>query len=138
MTVLSALISGLVMALGLIVSGMIDPAKVRAFLDIFGAFDATLFFVMAGALLITVLGFNFKPCQKPFLCERFDLPAKKKIDAPLILGALFFGAGWGLAGFCPGPALAGLGLGRVEIFIFVIAMLAGMMAAQLIIRRKSN
>lgn len=134
--IVASFISGLVMALGLMISGMIDPARVRAFLDIFGRFDPTLAFVMAGALSVTSIGFRFNPFKKPVLCEHFDLPAKKKIDAPLILGALCFGVGWGLAGFCPGPALAGLALGYVKIFIFIGAMLTGMTLAGFVIARK--
>ena len=126
MFVVIAFISGLIMSLGLIISGMVNPQKVIRFLDIFGSFDPTLVFVMVGALIVAGIGFRWIGCSKPLLCDRFDLPKNNKIDAPLILGAVLFGIGWGLAGFCPGPALVGLGLGLPKVVIFVFSMLTGM------------
>jgi len=126
-----ALISGLMMSMGLIISGMINPKKVIGFLDVFGAFDPTLVFVMAGALAVTIVGYRLaSKTGKPVLCESFDLPKKNKIDVLLILGAVLFGAGWGWAGFCPGPALVGLGLCLPKAAIFVLSMLAGMFLAK--------
>jgi len=126
MYIFTAMLSGLMMSLGLIISGMINPAKVIGFLDVFGHFDPTLAFVMAGALIVTSIGFRLIGCSKPVLCECFDLPKKNKIDAPLVLGSALFGIGWGLAGFCPGPALVGAGLGLSKAMIFVFFMLIGM------------
>ena len=125
--VISALVSGLVFGLGLAVSGMMNPAKVIGFLDVAGDWDPTLAFVMGGALLVAVPAYRFIPKrQRPVLEEGFDLPNKKAIDAPLIWGSALFGVGWGLVGFCPGPAVAALGTGLAPVFAFVAAMLAGM------------
>ena len=118
------------MSLGLIISGMVNPQKVIGFLDVFGHFDPTLAFVMAGALFVAFIGFRLAGNSKPLLCDTFDLPKKNKIDAPLIGGAALFGIGWGLAGFCPGPALVSVGLGFSKAFIFVLAMLVGMLIAK--------
>ncbi len=115
------------MATGLILSGMVNPQKVIGFLDIFGSFDPTLAFVMAGALLVTTIGYRLTGfCSKPVLCEGFDTPAKNKIDGSLIAGSAIFGIGWGLAGFCPAPAMVGIGLGLHKAVVFVGAMLFGM------------
>ena len=134
MFIIMAFISGLIMSFGLIISGMVDPRKVIGFLDISGSFDPTLAFVMAGALLVTGIGFRWSGCPKPLLCGSFDLPRKDKVDAPLIWGAAVFGIGWGLAGFCPGPAIVGIGLGLPKAAIFVLAMMAGMFIARQILR----
>lgn len=130
MRILVAFISGLIMSAGLILSGMINPAKVIGFLDIFGTFDPTLAFVMAGALLVTGIGYRLSFLRaKPVCNDCFNLPTKTKIDAPLIAGAAIFGIGWGLAGFCPGPAIVGVGLLLPKAMIFVLAMLIGMFLA---------
>ena len=129
-----AFISGLIMSMGLIISGMINPQKVIGFLDIFGHFDPTLAFVMLGALIVTAIGFRLFGCSKPLLGECFDLPKKNKIDTPLILGAAIFGVGWGLVGFCPGPAIVGVGLGLSKAVVFVFFMLIGMFLARKIFR----
>ncbi len=124
--VLAALVSGLVFGLGLAVSGMMNPAKVIGFLDVAGDWDPTLAFVMGGALLVAVPAYRFIPKRgRPVLEEGFSLP-KKAVDAPLIWGSALFGVGWGLVGFCPGPAVAALGTGLAPVFAFVAAMLAGM------------
>jgi hypothetical protein len=121
--VLAALVSGLVFGLGLAVSGMMNPAKVIGFLDVAGDWDPTLAFVMVGALP----AYRFIPKRRrPVLEEDFNLPKKQVIDAPLIWGSALFGVGWGLGGFCPGPAVAPLGTGLAPVFAFVAAMLAGM------------
>jgi uncharacterized protein len=124
--IVSALLVGLIFALGLAVSEMINPARVIGFLDVAGHWDPTLIFVMGGALLVTVPIFPLVlRRKKPFLAEQFNLPTKVKIDRPLILGAIIFGVGWGLAGFCPGPALAALASGSPGVALFVAAMIAG-------------
>lgn len=129
--ILTSFLSGFLMAIGLIISGMTNPQKVVGFLDIFGHFDPTLAFVMVGALLVTGIGyFLIGRCAKPVWCENFDLPAKKKVDLRLIGGSALFGMGWGLAGFCPGPAIVGVGLGLSKAVIFVSAMLIGMLLAR--------
>jgi uncharacterized membrane protein YedE/YeeE len=127
--IVSAFTAGTLFGLGLAVSEMINPARVIGFLDIAGRWDPTLVFVMGGALLVTATIFPLvlrRP--KPFLAERFHLPAKKEIDRPLVLGAVIFGIGWGLAGFCPGPALAALSSGSSGVAVFVVAMVAGQWA----------
>ena len=123
----AALTSGLVFGLGLAISGMMDPAKVIGFLDVVGNWDPTLAFVMAGALLVAVPAYRLIPRRgRPLLEEKFSLPEKKAIDAPLLGGSALFGVGWGIVGFCPGPAIAALGTGLLPVFAFVAAMLAGM------------
>jgi uncharacterized protein len=117
---------GIIFALGLAVSEMINPARVIGFLDITGRWDPTLLLVMTGALAVTVPSFPVilrRP--KPFLATQFSLPTKSRIDPPLILGAAIFGVGWGLGGFCPGPALAALASGSAGVILFVIAMVLG-------------
>ena len=130
MFIAMAFVCGLMMSVGLIISGMINPQKVIGFLDIFGNFDPTLAFVMAGALIVAGIGFRLSGCPKPVLCEAFELPKKNKIDTPLILGAALFGIGWGLAGFCPGPAIVGIGFGLSKVLTFCIAMVSGMFLAK--------
>ena len=125
--VLAALVSGLVFGLGLAVSGMMNPAKVIGFLDVAGDWDPTLIFVMVGALLVAVPAYRFIPRRgRPVLEEGFSLPKGRSVDRPLVLGSGLFGVGWGLVGFCPGPAVAALGTGLAPVFAFVAAMLAGM------------
>ncbi|MGB3632529.1 MAG: DUF6691 family protein [Rubrobacteraceae bacterium] len=126
-----ALFSGTFFGLGLAISGMANPAKVIGFLDVAGDWDPTLAFVMGGAILVTMPAFRviFKR-RSPVLAEKFELPTKKKIDAPLIGGSAVFGVGWGLSGFCPGPAITALVpalmTGLVPVFVFFAAMIAGM------------
>jgi uncharacterized membrane protein YedE/YeeE len=133
MYILVSFICGLTMSIGLIISGMINPQKVIGFLDLFGDFDPTLAFVMVGALSVAAIGFRLFGFSKPLLCESFDLPKKNKIDVKLLGGAGLFGIGWGLAGFCPGPAIVGVGLGFPKAVIFVFAMLVGMFLAKKIL-----
>lgn len=125
--ILSAFASGLVFGLGLILSGMTDPAKVIGFLDLAGNFNPALAFVMAGAIPVAAIAFRIAARRK----AAPPLPATGKIDKPLLLGALTFGAGWGLAGYCPGPALASLASGGADAGIFVAAMLGGMLLFEL-------
>jgi hypothetical protein len=118
---------GLLFGFGLALSGMLDPARVRGFLDIFGAWDPSLAFVLAGAVMTTFIGVRVsKRLASPALAPRFDLPAKSHIDAELILGAAIFGVGWGIAGLCPGPAIASLSLGLWPTIVFTAAMIIGM------------
>jgi hypothetical protein len=126
-SLLSAFASGLLFGLGLAVSGMINPGKVLAFLDIAGDWDPSLAFVMLGAFIVTAPGYAMaKRLQGPLCGDGFQLPAKTAIDHHLTIGTLLFGIGWGLVGYCPGPALASLGIGGGRTFLFVIAMLIGM------------
>jgi uncharacterized membrane protein YedE/YeeE len=125
-----ALLTGTLFGLGLAISQMINPDKVLAFLDIFGAWDPSLAFVMGGAVAVTALTFRrVLALPKPLFGSRFEVPTSNAIDAPLLAGAVIFGIGWGLAGYCPGPAIASLALGSMEPVIFVIAFVVGNAAA---------
>lgn len=132
MRLLIALAAGGLFGAGLAYSGMSDPARVQAFLDLFGAWDPTLAFVMAGALLPMALAWLLqRQMSRPLADARFDLPGTSEIDARLAVGAVLFGIGWGVAGLCPGPALADLAIAPVSVLPFVAAMLTGMMAQRL-------
>ena len=123
----SAFVAGLLFGLGLIVSGMFNPAKVLGFLDLAGAWDPSLAFVMAGAIAIGMAGFAVAAKRSTSLLEApMQLPQNRQIDSRLIAGSLTFGVGWGLAGFCPGPALVALGFAQAKAVLFVTAMLLGM------------
>ena len=127
MTILSALLAGLLFGIGLIVSGMTDPAKVIGFLDLAGNWDPSLGFVMGGAILVGIFAFGAaRKRQRSLLGAPMRLPTATVIDRRLVLGSLAFGAGWGLAGYCPGPALASLAAGGDKPLLFTLAMLAGM------------
>jgi uncharacterized membrane protein YedE/YeeE len=131
-------IAGLLFGLGLVVSGMADPAKVQNFLDVFGTWDASLAFVMAGAVATTLIGYRLalrRPA--PLLAPTFAVPAGNVIDRRLLVGASLFGVGWGLTGFCPGPAVVSLPLLAPGTLFFVPAMLAGIVAARLLSRRRA-
>ncbi len=122
-----ALFSGALFGLGLAVSGMTNPAKIIGFLDLAGEWDPTLAFVMGGALLVTIPAFRLiLGRQRPILAGDFALPAESTLDARLLGGAALFGVGWGLSGFCPGPAVAALVTGLAPVVAFVAAMMAGM------------
>lgn len=137
MKLLSALLAGLVFGIGLIHSGMSDPFKVLGFLDLAGRWNPSLAFVMGGALLVGMLAFSLAVRRKQSLFgEPMRVPAAAPIDHRLLLGALGFGVGWGLAGFCPGPALMSLLLGG-KALIFCLAMLAGMAMFELIERARN-
>lgn len=124
---LFALLAGLLFGLGLILSGMTDPAKVTAFLDVAGAWDPSLAFVMGGALLVALPAFYVARRRgTTFGGAPLQLPTARHLDRPLIAGSVMFGAGWGLAGYCPGPALASLSMPEGAPWLFVAAMLAGM------------
>jgi uncharacterized membrane protein YedE/YeeE len=132
-SLLVALASGLLFGLGLTVSSMIDPAKVLSFLDIAGNWDPSLAFVMLAAIPVTAIGFAIAGRRgKPLIETFFRGPTATAIDRRLVLGSLLFGVGWGLVGYCPGPALAALGLGNPATWLFVAAMLAGMASYELI------
>jgi hypothetical protein len=127
-----ALLSGLIFGLGLIVSGMANPAKVLNFLDPFGTWDPSLAFVMGGAIAVTAPGFAlfFRSRQKPLFDSTFRLPTRSDLEPKLLTGSAIFGIGWGLGGFCPGPALTALPLAATGTLIFVPFMLIGMWAAR--------
>lgn len=127
MIAIVALLSGLVFGLGLILSGMGNPAKVQNFLDIGGTWDPSLGLVMGGAIAVGLVAFTWAKRRKTsVLGEPMQLPTSMAVDRKLLTGAALFGAGWGLAGFCPGPAVMNLATLRVEVWLFVAAMLAGM------------
>ena len=122
---------GLLFGVGLVVSGMSDPAKALNFLDLFGTWDPSLAFVMGGAVFVAFIGYRLVLLrERPFAAERFDLPARERIDGSLVAGAAIFGLGWGLGGFCPGPAITAVGLGATGTLAFLPAMIAGMWAAR--------
>jgi uncharacterized protein len=128
-------IVGLLFGWGLLLSGMTDPGKVQGFLDLFGAWDPSLAFVMAGAIAVGVFAFALaKRRTRTFLGGALQLPQARDIDQPLIVGSVLFGVGWGLAGFCPGPGIVAMAAGEVKAVVFVVAMLAGMVAYTLLRR----
>jgi uncharacterized membrane protein YedE/YeeE len=127
MPAIAALISGFVFGWGLLISGMMQPAKVLAFLDIFGNWDPSLAVVMAAALVVSSAGFALaKRRERPLLAAQSLWPSKTDIDRPLVVGAVLFGAGWGLVGLCPGPALENLATLSPRVVVFVVAMAVGM------------
>ena len=118
---------GLLFGVGLILSGMTDPGKVQGFLDLAGAWDPSLALVMGGAIAVGLAAFALaRKRTTAFLGGAMQLPTRRDIDRPLVVGSLVFGVGWGLAGFCPGPAVVALGAGHWQALVFVLAMLAGM------------
>ena len=124
---IASFVCGLIFGAGLLISGMTQPEKVLGFLDIFGAWDATLAFVMAGAVAMASIGFALaKRRGAPVLAEKLQWPTRSDIDAPLVTGAALFGLGWGLVGLCPGPALVNLAGFSLPILVFVVAMAVGM------------
>jgi len=136
MNLVSALLAGLVFGLGLVLSGMSNPAKVLGFLDLAGGWDPSLLFVMGGALAVGLLAFALARRRgRTLLGEALQLPAARQVDRRLVGGSLLFGIGWGLAGFCPGPALVALGLGEPKALVFVAAMLLGMALFEWLERR---
>ena len=136
MVIVMAWLAGVVFGLGLIVGGMTNPAKVLAFLDISGDWDPSLAFVMMGAIAVGFFAFKAAAKQsRSLLGLPMQLPAIKQVDRKLVIGALLFGTGWGLAGFCPGPAVASLLVGGSAVWLFVASMLAGMALHTLAVRR---
>jgi uncharacterized membrane protein YedE/YeeE len=140
MHVLSAFAVGLIFGIGLIVSGMTDPSKIIGFLDLTGRWDPSLAFVMGGAVVVGLIAFRVaRRRTAAFLGGAMHLPTAQQIDRRLVLGSLAFGVGWGLAGYCPGPAVVSVGMGQEKAIVFVVAMLAGMGIYELIERlRRSN
>lgn len=138
MTVFTSFLAGLVFGLGLIVSGMANPAKVLGFLDLGGRWDPSLAFVMGGAIAVGAVAFAVaRRRTRSLLGAAMRLPAARAIDRRLVAGSVLFGIGWGVAGFCPGPGLVAAGMGEAKALVFVAAMLAGMMGYELIERRRS-
>ncbi len=130
---------GLLFGIGLILSGMTDPGKVIGFLDLFGNWDPSLALVMGGAIMVGVFAFALaKRRTRTFLDGALHMPRSTDIDRRLVVGGLVFGAGWGLAGFCPGPALVSLGAGQPKAAVFVVAMVAGMVIFEMLERRQAR
>ena len=138
MALLINFVIGLIFGLGLVISGMSNPAKVLNFLDLAGSWDPSLAFVMGGAVIVTFIGYRIVLQRKaPIFDTKFHIPTRTDVDARLIVGPALFGIGWGLGGFCPGPALTAIGLGAPGTLIFVPAMLAGMWVARLTAERRA-
>ena len=130
---LPPLASGALFGAGLTISGMSDPARVRGFLDVFGRWDPTLVFVMGGAVIVMAIAWRIQARMKtPVFGDKFSLPDRRDFDGRLIAGSALFGIGWGLAGLCPGPAVASLALSPLSVLPFLVAMLAGMAAHNLL------
>jgi uncharacterized membrane protein YedE/YeeE len=131
MRLITTYLIGLIFGVGISISGMANPAKVLNFFDIAGTWDPSLAFVMAGALIVTFVGYRFvlkRPA--PLMSPTFQLPTRRDLDLPLIGGSAVFGVGWGIAGFCPGGALPALGTGQRDVFVFVAALLLGIIIAK--------
>lgn len=136
---ITAFASGLIFGLGLLLSGMANPEKALAFLDLFGAWDPSLALVMAGAIGVGLPVFYFaKGRNLSLLGEQVQLPTRRDIDHPLVPGSLAFGPGWGLAGFCPGPAIVATGAGATKAIVFTLAMLSGMLVFHVLDRSKGT
>lgn len=132
-TIVTALLSGILFGIGLALSQMTNPEKVIGFLDLTGNWDPSLIFVMLGALAVTFVGFRFiLKRSAPLYGAKFYLPTKKDIDKPLVTGAAIFGIGWGISGYCPGPVIAGLGLGNFEAVVMVGAIYLGFFAHRML------
>jgi uncharacterized protein len=130
MPIICSILAGIIFGAGLTLSDMVNPARILNFLDIAGSWDPTLLIVMAGSLAITILGYKLIFLRgSPVFGDKFNLPTQREIDLPLVGGAALFGVGWGLAGICPGPALADLVTLQPKVLLFVAAMLVGMIAA---------
>lgn len=132
MHIVVSLIAGLVFGIGIMVSGMASPAKVLNFFDVAGTWDPSLMFVMGGALITTLIGYQlvFKK-TRPISDQSFHLPTKSDIDFRLVGGSAIFGIGWGIAGFCPGGAIPAIGTGRAEVLVFAGALIAGILITRL-------
>ena len=135
---LSVLLAGLLFGAGVTISGMVNPMKVLNFMDLTGNWDPSLLFVMGAGLLVTLVGYRFTLRRKaPLFDDTFHLPMSKLIDAKLVGGAVLFGLGWGLSGFCPGPALASVVFGNAESFYFVAAMALAMVLTKTMLGRSA-
>jgi hypothetical protein len=142
-TLAAAAGSGLIFGLGLAISRMTDPEKVKSFLDVAaigdGTWDPSLAFVMGGGLLVAMVFYRLtRPMQRPLISLSFSWPKKGQIDRPLLVGSAMFGVGWGLSGLCPGPAIASLGLVPSEFILFAVAMLVGSWTASIMINMRSS
>jgi len=138
---IAALLTGTLFGVGLVLSGMTDPANVIGFLDLTGAWDPSLAFVMGGAVLVYMIVWRASAglrARAPLLAPTFQLPTRTDLDPPLVLGAAVFGVGWGLVGFCPGPALVGAGSGLTTALVFVAAMLVGMLLERATARARTS
>ena len=135
MRALSAFIAGSLFGVGLLISGMTDTTKVQGWLDVFGDWDPTLAFVMGGAMIPMFIAWQVTRNRRPVLGGAFPAPPKTEIGRKLVIGSVMFGAGWGLAGLCPGPAMASLSYGGLGGTVFLVAMIAGMLAAPPVIAR---
>lgn len=136
---IASLFAGLIFGLGLIVSGMANPEKVLGFLDIAGAWDPSLAFVMGGAVIVGLVSFTIaRKRTLSFLGFNMKLPTNTHIDKRLIIGSMMFGLGWGIAGFCPGPALVAFGAGEIKGVVFVASMVAGMILFEIAERLRAS
>lgn len=134
---LASLLCGFIFGCGLLVAGMVSPTKVLAFLDVLGPWDPSLAVVMVVAITVTSIGFAIARRRgRPFFADRYHWPTKTQIDPPLVIGAVIFGAGWGMVGLCPGPAVENLATLSPQVLVFVVAMLIGMTLYDLWQRRK--
>ena len=134
-----ALAAGLLFGLGLSLSGMLDPTRVRGFLDVTGDWDPSLVFVLGGAVSVAALGYLVSlRMPRPALDSSFQIPQGRPIDAPLIVGSAIFGIGWGLSGFCPGPAFAAISTGAIPVLVFTLAMVTGMAGYNALKRRNAS
>ena len=130
---LVALVVGLLFGLGLVIAGMTQPQKVIGFLDVFGNWDPSLMFVMIGAIAVHFVAYRFvRHRTSPLLADTFYIPDRKGIDRPLVIGAVLFGMGWGLGGYCPGPAITSLVTFNLDVILFVVAMIGGMWLQELV------
>lgn len=139
MRVITSYLIGLVFGVGILISGMANPAKVLNFFDFAGTWDPSLAFVMGGALITTMIGYRVvlkRPV--PILEEKFQLPTRRDLDRSLIAGSAVFGIGWGIAGFCPGGAIPAIGTGRSEVLLFMAALLAGILTARALQNRRAR
>ena len=135
----SAFVAGLVFGFGLWVSGMANPRKVLGFLDVTGAWDASLLFVLGGAVGVTLVAFRFVLRRsRPLFAQDFQLPQRSDIDLKLVIGSALFGAGWGIGGYCPGPAVTALASFSSEAAVFVVAMIAGGLAHKMTFERAAD
>lgn len=136
---LVVLLAGMLFGFGLSLSQMVNPDRVLGFLDLFGQWDPTLLFVLGGAVGVTIVSFRFiLPCPRPVLGAKFYLPTSTKIDFPLIIGAILFGIGWGIAGYCPGPGWVSLILKTANPVLFLIAFCIGSFGYNALAKRKTD
>ena len=138
MSIVLGLICGLLFGLGLALSGMTDTSKVVGFLDVFGDWDFSLAFVMASGLLVTIPAYQLIKSKRPLFAKTFSLPTTTDLDKRLVSGSAIFGIGWGVYGYCPGPAVASIAYGQTEPLVFLVMMVLGMYLAELFMRSRTN